>query len=79
MQTNREDCGQRYREIILPRPKSKEWARTTSAPFRNYFETIANARTTFIEAVRTSKFEHVANVISSIPVEDADERTDDEA
>ena len=70
MQTNREDCGQRYREIILPKPKSKAWAQSTSAPFRDYFQTIAEAKATFIERVRTSKFEHVANVVSNTPVED---------
>jgi type I restriction enzyme M protein len=73
MQTNREDCGQRYREIILPKPKSKAWAKSTSAGFRDYFQTMANARATFIEKVRTSKFEHVANVLSSIPVEVAED------
>jgi hypothetical protein len=32
-----------------------------------------SAKATFIASVRASKFEHVANVISSIPVEDAEE------
>lgn len=79
MQTNREDCGQRYREIILPKPKSKPWAKTTSAAFRTYFETIANARTSFVEAVRTSKFGHVANVLSTIPVEVTEDDIADES
>lgn len=69
MQTNREDCGQRYREIILPKPTSKAWASSTSASFQHYFETIAGAKATFIEQVRTSKFEYVANVLSSSPVD----------
>jgi type I restriction enzyme M protein len=73
MQTNREDCGQRYREIILPKPKSKAWAKSTSASFRDYFQTIATARASFIEQVRASKFEHVANVLSSTPLEVAEE------
>ncbi len=77
MQTNREDCGQRYREIILPRPRSKLWARTTAAAFRTYFETIANARTTFVAAVRTSKFEHVANVLSATPLPIEDDEAGD--
>jgi hypothetical protein len=34
MQTNREDCGSRHREIILPKPPSKNWALDTSAAFR---------------------------------------------
>ncbi|MDQ6702923.1 MAG: hypothetical protein M3Z96_07380 [Pseudomonadota bacterium] len=75
MQTNREDCGQRYREIIVPKPKSNTWAKSTSASFRDYFQTIANARTAFIEQVRTSEYEHVANVISSTPI-DAEEDSD---
>jgi type I restriction enzyme M protein len=79
MQTNREDCGQRYREIILPKPKTKVWAKSKSAAFRTYFETIAKARTSFIEAVRTSKFEHVANVLSTTPIAVEDDGTDDEA
>jgi type I restriction enzyme M protein len=74
MQTNREDCGQRYKEIILPKPKSAAWAKETSTSFRNYFQTIAAAKTKFIEEVRTSKFEHVANVLSAVPIEpDADD------
>lgn len=73
MQTNREDCGQRYREIILPKPKNKAWGETTSAAFRDYFKTIAAARVTFIDKVRTSKFEHVANVLSSTPIEITEE------
>ena len=38
MQTNREDCGDRYREIVLPKPKSKRWAQQQSAAFRKYFQ-----------------------------------------
>lgn len=68
MQTNREDCGQRFREIILPKPKTKAWAEATSAAFREYFQTIAGARTAFVERVRADRFEHVANVTSTIPV-----------
>jgi type I restriction enzyme M protein len=78
MQTNREDCGQRFREIILPKPKSKAWAKSTSAAFRDYFQTIASARSAFIEKVRTSKFEHVANVLSTIPVNAEDDDVGDE-
>jgi type I restriction enzyme M protein len=34
MQTNREDCGDRYREIILPNPPDPSWAHDKSAAFR---------------------------------------------
>jgi type I restriction enzyme M protein len=75
MQTNREDCGSRYREILLPKPPSKSWANKTSEPFRTYFTTLATARSTFIEKVRSSKFEHVANVISAITPDVSDEES----
>src|SRR3989442_6340131 len=39
MQTNREDVGKRYREIVIPDPENKKWADTVSAPFREYFTT----------------------------------------
>jgi type I restriction enzyme M protein len=78
MQTNREDCGARYREVVLPNPPNKKWALDTSEAFRAYFTTIANAKETFVEKVRGSKFEHVANVISSIPATSAAELDDED-
>lgn len=69
MQTNREDCGRRFREIIIPLPKSRKWADAISRPFRNYFTTIAAAKSTFIREVRASNFEHIANVVSDLPIE----------
>ena len=65
MQTNREDCGLRYREIILPKPKSKAWASRVSKAFCTNFTTIAEARGKFIESVQKDKFEYVANVAHS--------------
>lgn len=69
MQTNREDCGSRFREIILPKPLSRAWADKTSEQFKKYFTTIATAKSTFIEAVMNDKFEHVANVATIMPSE----------
>lgn len=47
MQMNREDLGERYRELLLPVPRSdakrKEWA----APIRRYFEATAAARQSY--------------------------------
>ena len=65
MQTNREDCGSRYREIILPKPKSKAWANEVSKNFRTYFTTIADARGKLIESVQKDTFEYVANVANN--------------
>lgn len=67
MQTNREDCGSRFREIILPKPMNRDWADKISEQFRKYFTTIATAKNTFIEAVMNDKFEHVANVATIMP------------
>jgi type I restriction enzyme M protein len=44
MQTNREDVGKRYHEIRIPVPPSREIADRVSAPFRDYYTTIAEAR-----------------------------------
>lgn len=71
MQTNREDCGSRYREVLIPLPKSKQWANEVSQAFRDYFTTIATARTAFIASVTKSKFEYVANVLATVPVTQA--------
>jgi type I restriction enzyme M protein len=68
MQTNREDCGARFREVMLPRPSSGKWGQKMSTPFRNYFQTIAEARAKFLESVADDTFEFVANVRSMNPV-----------
>ena len=69
-----EDCGLRYREIILPKPKSKASANRLSKDFRTYFTTIAEAKDKFIVSVQKDRFEHVANVANVLPVvEELDE------
>lgn len=70
MQTNREDCGDRWREIILPSPPNKKWAEKQSIAFREYFTTIATAKETFTDRVRNSRFAFVANVLSENPTSD---------
>jgi len=59
---NRIKPRSRYREIILPKPKDREWVAKVSESFRSYFTTIAAAKTAFIESVQKDRFEHVANV-----------------
>lgn len=49
MQTNREDVGKRYLEISIPIAKSAPVAEEASAAFRQYFRTIASARTKLSE------------------------------
>lgn len=67
MQTNREDCGDRYREIVLPMPPSKEWANSHSEAFRCYFESVAHAKTAFEKAVRNSGFDMIASATGASP------------
>lgn len=66
MQTNREDVGDRYREIRLPWPKSEAWAREISAPFRTYFRTVAECKTEFRERVLADGYDYIASVLSDI-------------
>jgi type I restriction enzyme M protein len=58
MQTNREDVGKRYLEISIPIPRSKELSEEVSEPFRNYFTSIANARTQFATYLARSEDHH---------------------
>lgn len=78
MQTNREDCGARYREIIIPIPKSKMWGEKTSEPFRKYFTTIAKAKAEFIASINGDRYEHIANVVSAIPSESVEDESSEE-
>lgn len=61
MQTNREDCGSRFREVILPKPKSRQWAQNQSDAFRAYFETIAKAREEFSARLSASGLSFIAS------------------
>jgi type I restriction enzyme M protein len=65
MQTNREDVGKRYREIMIPLPRTAEWAQTVSYPFRQYFTTIAQARVEFASSLATSGYEYIASAYSA--------------
>jgi len=52
MQTNREDVGDRYREVRIPRAPSPAWAAEVARPFREYFTALATSRTRFAEDLR---------------------------
>lgn len=77
MQTNREDVGERYREVRIPVPKNKEWADAVSGPFREYFTTLSEAKSQFREQVVSSGFEFIANVATSSVAEEDDVAADD--
>ena len=63
MQTNREDCGKRYREIIVPRPPDLAWALKKSAAFRTYFTALAQAKQEFARVLHGQEDQYTANVI----------------
>ena len=67
MQTNREDVGNRYREIILPKPISASWANTVSAAFKTYFMGLATAKQNFIAATNADDFDYIASVSAFEP------------
>lgn len=62
MQTNREDCGSRYMEIVIPKPPRVSWAKDKSEAFRSYFEGIAKAMGSFRHKLSDDNFEYTANV-----------------
>ncbi len=78
MQTNREDCGNRYREIVLPIPDSAKRAKELSEPFRNYFTVLARSKARFLEDVASDEFEYIANVMSAIAHDDNNDKSSDQ-
>jgi type I restriction enzyme M protein len=58
MQMNREDLGDRYREILLPIPRSAELRETWSGPVREYLSATAQARQSYELLLRQLSPEH---------------------
>lgn len=44
MQTNREDVGDYWKEVRIPKPKSPSWAEEVSRPVREYLEGLVQAQ-----------------------------------
>ncbi len=49
MQMNREDLGNRYRDLLLPIPRTPKAREKWSGPIRRYFEALTQARKTYEE------------------------------
>lgn len=58
MQTNREDVGDRYKEIRIPIPKAREVGERVSEPFRSYYRQLADARGGLRKFLNTSEDHH---------------------
>ena len=69
MQTNREDVGNRYREIIIPKPISVSWAESVSSPFKDYFTGLARAKQNFVAATDSDDFSYIASVSAFEPMD----------
>ena len=78
MQTNREDCGKRHREIILPEPPNRKWARTKSADFRNYFQALSEAGDRFRRGVSNRRFNYIVSVLGGNSFDDGNGEPSDE-
>ena len=74
MQTNREDVGKRYLEILLAVPPTKERSEELSAPFRNYYQTLATARSTLSDYLNYEKQHHFfVSGAEALAIEDDDD------
>lgn len=59
MQTNREDVGTRYREIVLPIPPTEEIAINRSEPFRAYYEGMDSLREQLVTYLESDDKHHL--------------------
>jgi type I restriction enzyme M protein len=67
MQTNREDVGERFKEIRIPAPKDKAWAKLVSKNFREYFTALADAKSEFLASIHSDSFDYIASINTVIP------------
>lgn len=58
MQTNREDVGDRFYEVLLPVPPDREVADRVSKEFREYYRSLASSRSRFAKYLTDSKKHH---------------------
>lgn len=59
MQTNREDVGSRYREILLPIPPNEDVAASRSEPFRSYYEGMDMLRERLVRYLESDDKHHL--------------------
>jgi hypothetical protein len=74
MQTNREDVGHRYREILIPVPPTAAEADAVSADFRKFYTEMAGLRADFAKSVAQEGL-HNVHLDSVIPI-NGDETTE---
>lgn len=73
MQTNREDVGSRYREILLPVPRDPASAVAVSQPFREYYEGIDRLRNELLGYLEANVRHHIFMSSVEAVMEEAEE------
>lgn len=76
MQTNREDTGQRYREIQIPLAPTRAERDDIAKPFKTYYEGTAQLRQDFLAYLAKDEHHHVFLASVEAAEEDAAEHTD---
>ncbi|MCA1307982.1 hypothetical protein LC082_13855 [Microbacterium esteraromaticum] len=69
MQTNRDDVGDRYLELQIPWPTSKDAAEKISAEFREYYQGLDKLRTRFVSKLEDGGLHHVFLGDGALPEE----------
>ena len=72
MQTNREDVGTRYREIVLPIPPSEDVASYRSEPFRSYYEGMEALRERLVTYLESDDKHHLFISTAMMAIEAAE-------
>ncbi|MCK0111901.1 hypothetical protein MWU75_07100 [Ornithinimicrobium sp. F0845] len=72
MQTNREDVGTRYREIIIPVPANEAQALASSAPFRDFYQGMDRLRDELVTYLQTDDKHHIFISTAALVTEDAE-------
>lgn len=72
MQTNREDVGSRYREIVIPTPPDESVARLRSAPFRDFYQGIDRLRENLVAYLESDDKHHIFISTANLIAEDAE-------
>lgn len=73
MQTNREDTGQRYREISIPMAPDRAQSDAAAEPFRTYYEGTAALREQFLAYLTQDEHHHVFLASAAATEEAAEE------
>lgn len=77
MQTNREDVGSRYRQILIPVAPSKDRAHEVSKPFRDYYLGMQELRQKFLDHLTESDKYHIFLSSAEAVEEEIEEEIED--